>query len=113
MLTIKLTPPHNFYLDIKLYSEIDPEYMIGRIDEKGNVIENEVEAEIDGKLAMIKLHDCFIKPYELLQALNFTIKLGKGIGSDELKAMLKKKYGHQIDRKELILIYLFEILEIE
>jgi len=110
-LEIKSTPPHNFDVDIKLYTEIDPEYMLGRIDKDGNVIENEIEVLIDGKQALIKLYSCFKKQFQELPALDFIIRLAKGIDGRQLQHALIKKYG-SIQPTTEVLIYEYELLEL-
>lgn len=112
MLRIKSTPLHNFEVDIKLYSEIDPEYMIGRIDEEGKVIENEIEVELDGKPAMIKLLGCFKKEFKALPVMDFILRLAKGLDGKQVQQVLKKKYGAKIGPDTIILIYQYQILEI-
>ena len=113
MLEIRSTKPHTYDIDIKLWSEIDPEYMLGKIDDKGNVIENEIEVTIDGKQAIIKLYDVFKKQFQELPLLNFTLLATKGINGKQVQQVLTAKHKRQIKPKEFIAVYLYKLIETE
>lgn len=112
MLTIKSTPNHKYSIFIELSENIDPEWCLGRIDEKGNFIEKEVECEINGKKALIKMHDYFKEPFDKLPLLNFILKLGYGFDGKMCQKILAAKYPGKINAKTQIAIILYELLEI-
>ncbi len=111
MLRIKSTPSHNYSVFVDLAENINPEWMLGKIDENGNVIQKEIECEIDGTQAIIELHDYFKEPFEKLTLLNFILKLGYGIPSVNFKKMLIKKYKGKINSKTEIAIILYKFIE--
>ena len=111
MLRIKSTPNHNYSVFVDLAENIDPKWMLGKIDENGKVIQKEIECELDGTQAIIELQDYFKETFERLTLLNFTLKLGYGIPSDEFKKMLIKKYKGKINSKREIVIILYKFIE--
>ena len=111
MLKIKIPPTHNYSVFIDLAENIPEEWLLGRIDEKGSVILNEIECEIDNKQAIIELQDYHKKPFAALTALNFIIKLSYGIDSTEFKKVLIKKHGGTINSKTEVAIVLYKLIE--
>jgi len=111
-LKLKIPKAHNFNLFIEPMANIDPEWMLGRIDKDGKVIENEVEATVDEKKCIIKLHDFFKKPFKELSCLNFIYKLYYGIDEKIIKKALVAKYKEKINSETQFAIVLYEIKEI-
>jgi len=111
MLSIKSTPKHNFSIFIELAEKMDPEWLLGQFDDKMNPVQKEVEAEVDGKKAMIKLYDYFSETFERLTLLNFIFRLGYGFDGKKCQQVLIKKYP-KINAKTKVAIILYELIEI-
>lgn len=111
MLKIKSSPNHQFDIFVELASNIDPEWLLGRFDKNGNLIEKEIECELDEKQAIIKLYDYFKKPFLLLPILNFVIRLGYGFDGKTCQQILKSKYGNKINNNTEIAIIQYELIE--
>jgi len=111
MLQIKSTPLHKFSIFIELAEKIDPEWLLGQFDDKMNSIQKEIEAEVDGKKAIIKLYDYFSEPFEKLTLLNFVFRLGYGFDGKTCQKILLKKYP-KITTKTKVAIILYELIEL-
>jgi hypothetical protein len=112
MLKLKTPPPHNFNLIIDLVENLDFEKLIGRLDDKGNMIENESIVEIDGKQCVIYIDDYFKKPFDELPCLSFIFKLGIGFGGKMVQQILLKKFPGKITSKTEVAVILYELKEI-
>jgi hypothetical protein len=113
MLRIKALPNHKFSAFIELSGNIDPEWCLGRVDKEGKFIEAEVECEIDGHKALIRLHDYFKEKYESLPLLNFVLKLAYGLDGKQCQKVLLAKYPGKVDAKTEVTVILYELIEIE
>ena len=110
MLILKSTPKHNFSIFIELNDQLDPEWMLGRFDKDGKLIENEIECELDGKQAIIKLYDYFKEDFERLPLLNFILRLGYGFDGKFCQKILLKKYP-KITKDTKVGVVLYELIE--
>jgi len=112
MLRIKSQPKHNVSWFIEPSENIDPEWMLGRFDKEGNLIENEIEVTLDDKQVIIKLYDYFKETFERLPLLTFTIRDGYDMDGKEFQKNLLKKYGNKINAKTEMWIVQYKVLEI-
>ena len=112
MLAIKTPPAHNFSLMILPASEVDPEWMIGRITEDNKFIESEIECTLDGKKAAIKLISQYKVEMKLLKHASDILRLTYGMTGEQVKNVLLKKYKGLTDATEIRLI-IYELLEFE
>lgn len=106
MLKLKSPPKHNFALAILLASEVDPEWLLGKITDDGKFIQNEIECIIDEKSALIKLIDQWKMKISELTLADAILQLGLGLNSQTVKAVLIKKYqGLKPDTEIRLIIY--------
>jgi len=112
MLKLKSPPTHGFSVFIDLVENLDFEKLIGRINEKGNLINNEVECTIDDKPCIIKIHDYFKESYDTLPCLGFIFKLAYGFDGKTAQQILRKKFPDKINLKTEVAVILYEIKEI-
>jgi hypothetical protein len=112
MLKIKSPKPHNFSVFTELVENIDFEKLIGRMDDKGHFIENETEAEIDGKMCLIKIKRYFKENFAALGMLDFIWMNNYGFDGRTAQSIFKKKYPEKINAKTEVAIILYELIEI-
>lgn len=111
MLKIKSLPRHNFGIHIDLKSNIDYEQLIGRLDANNKLIENETEAEIDGKQCIVQIHDQLKCLFEHLPLYGFIFKITYGFDGKAVQEVLLKKFPDKITPKTEVVIMLYELLE--
>lgn len=111
MLKLKSPPNHNFALAILLASEVNPEWLLGKITDDGKFIQNEIECTIDEKQAMIKLIDQWKMKISELSLADAILQLGLGLTSQTVKAVLNKKHPGLKPETEVRLI-IYQLMEV-
>jgi len=103
-LIIQSPPTHSFSAFIMRKEDVDFNWY--------NVFHHkEIEAEIDGKRAIIEIHDIHQVPFVKLRIVQFILKMGFGVNAEQAKELLLKKYGKSI-KHATIFICLYKIIEV-
>lgn len=110
MLTLKSAPSHKFSLAVLLASEVNPEWLIGRIED-GKLIENVIECTIDNNSALIRIIDQWKFKVKELTLANAILNLGLGLSSEMVKQVLYKKYKGLTAETEIRLL-IYELIEL-
>jgi hypothetical protein len=108
---VKIPKPHNFEMFIIPVGNIPSEWKLGKLDDKGKLIQNEVELTVDEKKCTVKMHDYLYFEFNQFTLLNFWLKAYFGVDSDRMKEILKQKFKN-FDSKTQFAIVLYEIKEI-
>lgn len=110
MLRIKSSPKHNKDIFIKPSFDVDPEWMLGRIDKDGNFIENEVECILDDRHCIIKLQNFQKKQFQFLPLLRMMLS-GFGIEPEKEQQIMRLNHGNKIKPHTELYIIQYELID--
>ena len=111
-LKIKLPKPHPIDMFIVPHDDIPAEWILGRLDKDGKVIEHEAEITIDDKKCIVKLKKYIKQSFELLWMVEVLFMVYYGLDITAMKKVLVAKYGNKINNETLFAVVVFELIEI-
>ena len=103
-LKFKSNPLHKFSVIVLPSPNVDKNWF--------NVLDPiEIEAEIDGKLCIIEIHDISEIEFSKLALNEYIVKLALGFTIKEFKEILIKGYGDRIKNTKIAII-LYKLIEV-